>query len=300
MNVPGMDKKAYVTHVDDVEWTEVEEGFRIKVLLCQETAGTNEYYCGIAQLDAGVSLPVRKANLALCTHILQGRVWARLGRQRVELAAEASNYFPAGVPYAYEASGDEGVTWLFAFATENEIGENLVYTDVPEDEWKAYYQSNCPSNLMTPGMESTGYRWAVAGDMDPYIIVEAAQGSRSLSYQAYYDAEKGCPEMWWGRTYLRPNCRYTPHYHEQSEFFFFLQGMGTMYAGDGIYQVRPGSIVYAPRNCLHGMVDDGPEPLCAIYCCNTEQTGNAYVRYEVADVPLEVPRNRSELLFSSF
>ena len=75
--------------------------------------------------------------------------------------------------------------------------------------------------------------------------------------------------MWWGRTYLKPNCRYTPHYHEQPEIFYFLSGHGTMYAGDGIYQVSPGSLVYAPKNCLHGMVNDGPDPLCAIYCCNT-------------------------------
>ena len=311
MTHPAMQMKAFITHTDDHEWVEISKGFRVKRLLCAEdvrAAGVKagsvtqnvEYLAGVAQLDPGVSLPVRKANLAICTHILKGKVWARLGRQRLELGPEASNYFPAGAPWAYEASGDEGVEFLYTFATENEIGENLVFEDVTEEEAKAYFQPNCPSNLMTPGMEGEGFRWACAGDADPYIMVEAAQGSRSLSFQAYYDAEKGAPEMWWGRTFLKSNCRYTPHHHEQSEFFFFLRGEGTMYAGDGIYKVRPGSMVYAPRNCMHGMVNDAIEPLQAIYCCNTEVTGNAYVRYELADVPLVVPTDRTDMLLSDF
>lgn len=39
----GLDKKAFVTHIDDVEWIEVSEGFRIKKLLCQKTAGKTEF-----------------------------------------------------------------------------------------------------------------------------------------------------------------------------------------------------------------------------------------------------------------
>lgn len=83
----------------------------------------------------------------------------------------------------------------------------------------------------------------------------------------------------------KANCRYTPHYHEQPEIFYFLTGHGTMYAWDGIYQVSPGSLVYAPQNCLHGMVNDGAKPLRAIYCCNIETAGTSYDRFEVADVP---------------
>ncbi|MBQ9068056.1 MAG: cupin domain-containing protein [Eggerthellaceae bacterium] len=297
-DIDAMNMKAFVTHTDDHEWEEVFEGFRIKKLICEDTVGKSEYYAGIAQIDPGVSTPAWKANLACCTYIMDGQIWARLGRQRLELGYDASNYIPAGAPFSYEASGDKGLTFLFTYATNNDIGEHLVFEPVSEEEMKAFYQPNCPSNLMSPGMEAEGYRWACAGDADPYIMVEAAQGSRSLSFQAFYDEDRGCKEMWWGRTFLKSNCRYTPHYHEQSEFFFFLTGTGTMYAGDGIYQVRPGSMIYAPSNCLHGMVNDGIEPLCAIYCCNVETTGNAYIRYEVADVPLVVPSDRTNMLIS--
>lgn len=295
-----MKKRQFVIHEDDIPWKEVGDGLRIKELLCEKTYGKSEFYLGIAELEAGKDIPAHKSNLACCTFLLDGEIWARLGRQRIQLTNEASNYFPIGVPHAYEASGNKGLRFLYCYATDNAIGENLQWESVAEEEIRAYYQANCPSNLMSPGAASTGYRWAVAGDMDPYILVEAAQGQRSLSFQAFFDEVQGCKEMWWGRTYLKPNCRYTPHYHEQPEIFYFLSGHGTMYAGSGCYQVSPGSLVYAPKNCLHGMVNDGSDPLCAIYCCNIETAGTSYDRFEVADVPLVVPADRTDLLLSKF
>lgn len=293
-----MKKNEFVIHEDSVEWREVEEGLKIKELLCEKTYGKSEFYLGVAELEAGKDISLRKSNLACCTYILEGEVWARLGRQRVQLEAEASNYFAIGAPYSYEASEKKGLRFLFCYATDNAIGEDLKFEAVSEEEGRAFYQPNCPSNIMSPGMPGKGGRWAVAGDMDPYILVEAAQGQRSLSFQAYFDEVKGCKEMWWGRTYLKPNCRYTPHYHEQPEIFYFLSGTGTMYAGSNAYKVRPGSMVYAPKNCLHGMVNDGADPLCAIYCCNIETAGTSYDRYEVSDVPLIVPTDRGNLMLS--
>ena len=105
----GLDKKAFVTHVDDVEWKEVGDGLRIKELLCEKTAGKTEFYFGVAELEAGKDIPLHRYNLAHCNYILEGEVWARLGRQRFQLEAEASNYFSIGVPHAYEASGKNGV-----------------------------------------------------------------------------------------------------------------------------------------------------------------------------------------------
>lgn len=295
-----MKKKEFVIHQDDVPWKEVGDGLWIKELLSLERYGKSEFYVGIAELKPGKDIPAHKSNLAVCTYLIEGEIWARLGRQRFQLEKEASNYFPIGVPHAYEHSGDKGLRFLFCYAVDNETGEDVIWEDASEEECRAYYQANCPSNLMSPGSASTGYRWAVAGDMDPYILVEAAQGQRSLSFQAFFDETLGCKEMWWGRTYLKPNCRYTPHYHEQPEIFYFLSGHGTMYAGANVYKVSPGSLVYAPKNCLHGMVNDGPDPLCAIYCCNIETTDTAYVRYEVSDVPLIVPSDRNDLMLSKF
>lgn len=295
-----MKKREFVIHQDDVPWKTVADGLRVKELLCERTYGKSEFYLGVAELEVGKDIPAHKSNLACCTFLLEGEIWARLGRQRFQLEKDASNYFPIGVPHAYEHSGKKGLRFLYCYATDNATGENLKWEPATEEETRAYYQANCPSNLMSPGSASTGYRWAVAGDMDPYILVEAAQGQRSLSFQAFFDEVQGCKEMWWGRTYLKPNCRYTPHYHEQPEIFYFLTGHGTMYAGANVYKVSPGSLVYAPKNCLHGMVNDGPDPLCAIYCCNIETTDTSYVRYEVADVPLIVPEDRNERLLSQF
>ncbi len=294
----GMDKKAFVTHIDDVDWVEVGDGFRIKKLLCEKTAGKTEFYFGIAKLDPGKSIPVQKANLSCCTHILEGEVWARLGRQRFQLEKSASNYFPAGLPHAYEASGEHGVTFLFCYATDNEIGENLKIEPVSEEEARAYYQPNCPTNLMSPGTAGTGCRWATAGDTDPWTIVEAAQGTRSQIFQAHFDEIKGCKELWWGLCSTRPNCRYTPHFHPQPEIFYIISGYGTMYGGSEIFEVRPGSMLYAPKNCMHGMVNDGNEPLIALYACNIETAGTAYQREEIADVPIVAPADRKDLMLS--
>lgn len=295
----GFDKKAFAIHIDDVEWEEIGEGFRIKKLLCEEKAGKTEFLFGIAELDPGKDIPVQKANLACCTHILEGQIWARLGRQRFELEKEASNYFPAGLPHAYEHSGKNGVKFLFCYATDNETGEKgLKIEPVSEEVARAYYQPNCPSNLMSPGMPATGCRWATAGDTDPWVIVEAAQGTRSQMFRAHFDEIKGCNELWWGVCTTNPNCRYTPHFHRQAEIFYIISGYGTMYGGNEIFQVTPGSMLYVPGGCMHGMVNDSNEPLLALYCCSIETAGTAYDREEVADVPIVAPADRTDLMLS--
>ena len=293
----GLDKKAFVTHVDDVEWKEVGDGLRIKELLCEKTAGKTGFYFGVAELEAGKDIPLHRYNLAHCNYILEGEVWARLGRQRFQLEAEASNYFSIGVPHAYEASGKNGVRFLYCFATDNEIGENIKCEPVAEEVARAYYQPNCPTDLMNPS-GAGGSRWAAAGDADPYIMVEAAQGSRSQFFTSTFDEGKGCKEFWWGRCITKPNCRYTPHFHEQPEIFYILSGHGTMYGGSEIFQVTPGSLFYAPKNCMHGMVNDGNDTLLALYACNLEVAGSSYNREEIADVPIVAPADRTNLMLS--
>lgn len=295
----GLDKKAFVTHIDNVEWKTVGDGLRIKKLLCEKTAGKTEFYFGLAELEAGKDIPVHKGNLACCTHILEGEIWARMGRQRIQLEKGASNYFSIGVPHAYEASGKQGMRFLFCYATDNATGEKgLKNEPVSEEVARAYYQPNCPSNLMSPGAEATGCRWATAYDTDPWVIVEAAQGSKSQMFRAHFDEVKGCKELWWGVCTTDPNCRYTPHFHDQAEIFYIISGYGTMYGGSDVYQVTPGSMLYAPSRCMHGMVNDSNEPLLALYCCSIETVGTAYVREEVADVPIVAPADRNDLMLS--
>ena len=196
----------------------------------------------MAELEAGRDIPLHRHNLAHCNYILEGEVWARLGRQRFQLEAEASNYFSIGVPHAYEASGNRGVRFLYCFATDNEIGENIQSEPVAERGGaEHYYQPNCPTDLMNPS-GAGGSRWAAAGDADPYIMVEAAQGPAASSSRLRLTREKGCKEFWWGRCITKPNCRYTPHFHEQPEIFYILSGHGTMYGGSEIFQVTPGSL----------------------------------------------------------
>lgn len=291
--------KPFVIHTDDVAWEQVGDGLRIKRLLCEENTGKIQYYFGVAELAPGKDIPLQKANLACCTHLLQGEVWSRVGRQRIQMEKEGSNYFPIGVPHAYEASGKYGVRFLFCYATDNAIGQSgLKFEPVSEEEARSQYYPNCPSNLMSASAENTSFRWACAGDGAAWIPVEAGQGSRTLIFQDHFDDMTGSKEFWWGRCHVRPNCRYTPHYHLQSEIFYFLEGKGTMFAGDKTYKVTPGSLVYVPSNCVHGMVNDGAETLVSLYTCNIENTGIAYERYEICDVPLIPPADRDDWMFS--
>ena len=59
-----------------------------------------------------------------------------------------------------------------------------------------------------------------------------------------------------------------PHHHVLTEeLYLFVAGRGTLRLGDESAPVRSGDCVVIPPGVVHGLVNDGDEPLVLLCCC---------------------------------
>ena len=65
-----------------------------------------------------------------------------------------------------------------------------------------------------------------------------------------------------GMNCLEPGQEQKAHAHEDADkFYFVLEGRGRFTIGDEVCEVEGGSIVIAPANVMHGVVNTGMERL---------------------------------------
>lgn len=275
--------KPYHIHIADVDWKEpANERFgplKVKELINRNVHDAAEFTFGIAELSAGDHLPLHTHQQAHCDYFLSGRIWVRLGRQRIELGSDSAAYFSARIPHAYEPSGRNPVQFLYVYACET-AGDDIRM--LPADETSA-------DEVVIPNMSAT--RWAVASDFDPWELWEPSLGQRGIHWKNLFDHVRGGhTEMMVGVCFLPPGSRYTRHFHDQPEIYYVLSGHGDIYAGDDAYKATPGSFVYLPKKCIHGAVTHGNQPLKMLYVFGTETVGSNYDRSFVENVALEASR----------
>ena len=62
-------------------------------------------------------------------------------------------------------------------------------------------------------------------------------------------------------------CTLAHHHLVTEELYLFVAGRGTLRLGDESAAVRAGDCVVIPPGVVHGLVNDGDEPLVLLCCC---------------------------------
>ena len=76
---------------------------------------------------------------------------------------------------------------------------------------------------------------------------------------------------------LDPGAVVPVHLHEREEqILFFYSGQGKAILGDTEMEIRPGTLVYSPRNVWHGFSNTGSEPLLVLETTSPAGGENAF------------------------
>lgn len=271
--------KRYASHINDFPWqTSNIEGWdklRWKNLLDQDICNCSEFVFGYAELAPGASLPLHAHRQAECAYILSGRVWARLGKRRVELEQECATYFPAGMPHAYEVIGNEPLCYVYTYASEKARQP----IDIKACDEKTADQVDIIN--LSPS------QWAVAEDFEPWEFWEPSKGPRGNTWKSLFNAERGgLREMMFGTLIMPPGTRYSLHFHKQPELFYGLSGSGELYICDQTIDIIPGKAFYVPKEGIHGMEPRGAKPLNMIWVYGTETAGKQWSWTPIEDICL--------------
>jgi quercetin dioxygenase-like cupin family protein len=86
-----------------------------------------------------------------------------------------------------------------------------------------------------------------------------------------------------GITVFPPRAKHDIHRHPNAEEFEYLvSGSGIARVGDTDVELRPGEVVFVPRNDYHGFENTGDDPVVMIWgyagAASLEEAG--YIRYE--------------------
>ena len=72
----------------------------------------------------------------------------------------------------------------------------------------------------------------------------------------------GTNKIWLGLTIIDPSSQSNPHRHEEAEeVFYVISGEGRIRVGESVFDVFPGSCVFAPPNQEHQLINTGSEIL---------------------------------------
>jgi len=88
-------------------------------------------------------------------------------------------------------------------------------------------------------------------------------------WKSLIDKEKGSKDLSLGIGWLRPGEVHLLHHHEDaSEFYYVLEGSGTITVGDEVAKATPGTAVYIPAGDTHGIINDGEEEMVVLFGYN--------------------------------
>jgi mannose-6-phosphate isomerase-like protein (cupin superfamily) len=61
-----------------------------------------------------------------------------------------------------------------------------------------------------------------------------------------------------------------PHHHAPQEIYLFYSGVGEVILGDDVHAVKPGTAVFIPEHCGHGLINKSTEPLAFYWIFPTD------------------------------
>lgn len=261
------------------DWIPAQSGpnsqVRSKLLLNEVSGGAKEFTVLYSELEPGAKVPMHCHHHPHSDYFISGRVWAQLGCQRVELEVDSAAYFPAQMPHAYEAVGNETLRYYSIYACEKAGQEIRTMRVDPEDARK----------VNRPNMDES--RWAVAESFEPLRCWEPSKGKKGLLWTSLFDAKRGGhKEMIVGTNFVPAGGRYSRHYHDQPEIFIGLEGTGILFCGNEEIEMAPGTAAYVGKKQVHGAQTTGPRPLKMIWAYGTETASPDWSWTPVEDITI--------------
>ena len=88
-------------------------------------------------------------------------------------------------------------------------------------------------------------------------------------WKSLIDKEKGSKDLALGIGWMKPGEVHLLHHHEEaSEFYYILEGKGTITVGDEEVKAKPGTTIYIPAGDKHKIVNDGKGELVVLFGYN--------------------------------
>lgn len=223
----------------------------------------------LVTLQPGQSIPLHVNDRPEALYVVSGRVRVTRGNGSAEIEAPAAASFPAGIPHAVAALGQQPAIVAISSSRAGRPAEMTGTLCDRDMDLTAF-----PNPNEIRGADPL-FRWAVAEEFETWLPVEPTKGWR-LRMKFLLDPQRGTPDFVMGVAEIMRDTHYTIHQHEPAEFYYVLAGSGTIHVGDASYPVREGDTVYVPENVPHG-IDTADEALRVHWAYAVEGIGANWV-----------------------
>ncbi len=233
-----------VRHLDALEWN--QEGSARWACVFGSGQGAELLSLVVIELEDGaISIPARPAN-EFVLHILEGRGKAAIGGREFEIRPGDGVHVRRGESLLVTSESHQPLRFLMAICPaldspwESESGA--------VDSAQELFDENYPARVFSSedaGREATGDRFFK-------VLVGPKTGSEAVTQFVGSIPRSRAPE----------------HFHRYEEVIFVLSGEGRIWMGEISMPVRPGSLIFLPRqqpHCMECTVDEGIELLGMFY-----------------------------------
>lgn len=80
---------------------------------------------------------------------------------------------------------------------------------------------------------------------------------------------------------VQPGIEIEPHFHNSHEFYYVLEGSGTMRVGDGVREIGPRDLVHIPPNVPHTLKGGSDGILCLAFAASFQEPGEGHTPTEM-------------------
>jgi quercetin dioxygenase-like cupin family protein len=234
----GSPQTRLIRHFDELEFHNAGTTRWARAFGVEE--GTRKLSLYVVELDPGECEPIVLGNSEAALYVEGGAGSVDIGGRKFPLEAGCGAHVRAGEACALEASGPEPLRLLIAVCPSLQHAPWDLQKKQSSTAHANGFDENYPGRVVQPDMqkrERTGDRWYK-------VMVGPAMGSRAVT-------------QFIG---MIPRSRAPEHYHLYEEVICVLSGSGQIWIGEESTAVRPGSLIFLPREQRHSLectVDEG-------------------------------------------